>query len=144
MIDELNEEHVTKWFADLNKAEVWGYQAAVMAELARQVFSVEVVEEFVELAESRLTALGYDNVHLRVGDGSRGWPENAPFDRILVTAAGADVPKLLLEQLKPGGRLVMPLGAPDAQQITLIEKQTDGELVRKPIMPAKFTPLETQ
>lgn len=121
----------------------YGYQAALVAELAKGVYSVEVVEEFVEMAEARIAALGYGNVMLRVGDGSRGWREEAPFDKILVTAAGEDVPEPLIEQLKPGGRLVMPLGRRDVQQITLIEKQDHGDLNRRAIMPARFTPLET-
>jgi protein-L-isoaspartate(D-aspartate) O-methyltransferase len=122
----------------------YGYQSALLAELAQQVCSIDIVEEFVEIAEARMAALQYHNVMLRVGDGSRGWSEQAPFDKILVTAAGQDVPEPLLEQLKPDGRLVMPLGSPDAQQITLIEKQAQGPLVQKAIMPARFTPLETQ
>ena len=121
----------------------YGYQAALLAELAREVASVDVVEEFIEMAEARLRALGYGNVTLRVGDGSRGWVDQAPFDKILITAAGRDVPELLAEQLKPGGRLVMPIGGPDAQQITLVEKQADGTLTRSAVMPARFTPLET-
>ena len=121
----------------------YGYQAAVLAELAQQVCSVDIVEEFVEMAEARMTALGYGNVMFRVGDGSQGWPEQAPFEKILVTAAWEDVPERLLEQLKPGGPLVMPLGSKDLQQITLVEKQTDGEVVSRAIMPARFTPLET-
>lgn len=121
----------------------YGYQTALLAELAQQVHSVEVVEEFVEIAETRLAALGIDNVTLRVGDGSRGWPDQAPFDKILVTAAGEEVPSQLLAQLKPGGRLVMPVGGPDAQQITLVEKSADGTAIPQAIMPARFTPLET-
>jgi len=121
----------------------YGYQAGLLAELAQHVCSVDVVEEFVEMAEARLAALGFDNVALRVGDGSRGWPEKAPFDKILVTAAGEEVPDKLLEQLRLGGRLVMPLGSRDVQQITLVEKKADGEVVTRPIMPARFTPLET-
>lgn len=122
----------------------YGYQAAVLAELAQHVWSIEIVEEFVEIAEARLAALGYSNVTLRVGDGSRGWPDETSFDKILVTAAGEEIPGQLIGQLEPGGRLVMPIGSRDAQQITLIEKQADGELVRRAIIPARFTPLETQ
>jgi protein-L-isoaspartate(D-aspartate) O-methyltransferase len=122
----------------------YGYQTALLAELARQVCSIEVVEEFVELAEARLAALRYHNVMLRIGDGCRGWHEQAPFGKILVTAAGQDVPEQLLGQLKPGGRLIMPLGNKDVQQITLIEKQSKGDLVRTALMPGRFTRLETQ
>lgn len=121
----------------------YGYQAALLAELAAHVSSIDVVEEFVEMAEARLAALDYANVELRVGDGSRGWADQAPFDKILVTAAGRDVPEALADQLKPGGRLVMPIGGADAQQITVAEKQADGTLARVSVMPARFTPLET-
>lgn len=120
-----------------------GYQAAVLAELAEHVWSVEVVEEFVEIAQSRMDALGHDNVTLRVGDGARGWPDEGPFDKILVTAAASDVPDKLLEQLSPGGRLVMPIGGEEAQFISLIEKDDDGGITTRRIMPAKFTRLET-
>jgi len=121
----------------------YGYQAALLAELAEQVWSVDVVEEFVDMAQNRMDALGYANVSLRVGDGSRGWPEAAPFDKILVTAAAAEIPDQLLEQLEPGGKLVLPLGREDVQQITLVEKQDDCEVITRAIMPARFTPLET-
>jgi protein-L-isoaspartate(D-aspartate) O-methyltransferase len=122
----------------------YGYQAALLAELGQQVCSIDVVEEFAEIAEARMAALGHGDVTLRVGDGSRGWPEQAPFEKILVTAAGQDVPEQLLEQLKPGGRLVMPLGGTDVQQITLIEKQAQGELMHTAVMPGRFAPLEIQ
>lgn len=121
----------------------FGYQAALLAELAHQVWSVEVVEEFVEIAQSRMDALGYGNVTLRVGDGARGWQDVAPFDKILVTAAAREVPRALLDQLRPGGRLIIPLGDEDAQQISLIEKDVDREVTTREIMPARFTRLET-
>ena len=121
----------------------YGYQAALLAELAEEVWSVDVVEEFTEMAQQRMDALGYRNVSLRVGDGSRGWPEASPFDKILVTAAAREIPGELLKQLKPGGKLVLPLGGEDVQQITLVEKREDGQVVSRAIMPARFTPLET-
>lgn len=121
----------------------YGYQAAVLAEVAEQVWSIDVVEEFVEMAQERMDALGYRNVTLRVGDGSRGWSEASPFDKILVTAAAREIPAELLKQLKPGGKLILPLGDDDVQQITLVEKQDDGELVQTAITTARFTPLET-
>lgn len=121
----------------------YGYQTAVLAELAAAVFSVDIVEEFVEVAQSRMATLGIENVTLRVGDGSRGWSEEAPFDKIIVAAASDTVPQPLLDQLRPGGRLIMPVGSPDVQQITLIEKQADGELNTRTIMPARFSALET-
>ena len=119
-----------------------GYQAAVMADMGAQVYSVEVVEEFAEAATARFAALGYD-VKVRVGDGSRGWPEHAPFDRILVTAAAAEPPAALIDQLAPGGRLVIPLGGTEIQQLTVIHKGMIGEPTSTVIMPVKFTQLET-
>lgn len=118
-----------------------GYQAAVMAEMGAEVFSVEVVEEFAQAAKSRFDVLGYD-VEVRVGDGSRGWPEHAPFDRILVTAAAAEAPSALVEQLKAGGRMVIPLGGKDVQQLSVVEKSTEGEVSTRSIMPVRFTQLE--
>ena len=118
-----------------------GYQAAVMAELGAEVFSVEVVEEFAEAAKSRFAALGY-GVEVRVGDGSRGWAEHAPFDRVLVTAAASDPPSALVEQLALGGRMVIPLGSEEVQQLSVVEKARDGDTSIRPIMPVRFTRLE--
>ena len=120
-----------------------GYQAAILTELSRHVWSVEVVEEFVELAQARMDALGFSNVTLRVGDGVRGWADAAPFDKILVTGAAREPPARRLDQLSPGGRLVMPLGDVEAQQICLIEKHADGNVTTLKTIPAKFTLLET-
>ncbi|MEO5773102.1 MAG: protein-L-isoaspartate(D-aspartate) O-methyltransferase [Sphingomicrobium sp.] len=119
-----------------------GYQAAVMAEMGAELFSVEVVEEFAEAAAARFSLLGHD-IEVRVGDGSRGWPEHAPFDAILVTAAASEPPAALIDQLKPGGRMVIPLGGKEQQQLSVVEKlAADGFSVRE-IMPVKFTQLET-
>jgi len=120
-----------------------GYHAAVLAELAQKVFTVEVVEEFASHAEARLTQLGYGNVTGRVGDGSKGWAEHAPFDRILVTAAAEKVPQPLLDQLKPGGRLVMPLGPEEAQLLTVVSKDASGRTETREVMPVRFSRLET-
>lgn len=120
-----------------------GYQAAILASLAARVWSVEIVEEFASAAGFRLQQLGYTNVAIRVGDGSRGWAEHAPFDKILVTAAARQVPKALLDQLKPSGRLVMPVGDTETQQLTVVERKSDGELVAREVIPARFTELET-
>ena len=120
-----------------------GYQTAILAELAAQVWSVEIVEELAEGAETRLVQLGYGNLEIRVGDGSRGWVEHAPYDKILVAAASEEVPEALLEQLKPGGRLVMPLGPESAQELTLLGKGGDGEIRKRGILPVRFTRLET-
>ena len=119
-----------------------GYQAAVMAELGAEVFSVEIVEEFAAAARIRLGALALD-AEIRVGDGSRGWAEHAPFDRILVTAASEWPPQPLVDQLAPGGRMVMPLGGKDVQHLTVLTKQEDGNIDASPIIPVRFTQLET-
>ncbi len=119
-----------------------GYQAAILAQLAHQVWSVEVVEEFVAEAKMRLEHLGILNVGVRVGDGSKGWAEHAPFDRILVTAATERVPLSLVEQLKPGGRMVLPLGPPEVQALTVVEKE-NGTLTAREIIAVQFTELET-
>ena len=119
----------------------FGYQAAVMADMGATVFSVEVVEEFAEAAKERFGLIGYD-IDARVGDGSRGWPEHAPFDRILVTAAAEAVPAALVEQLAPGGRIVIPLGGTDIQQLSVVEKDSSGQVETREIMPVRFTQLE--
>jgi protein-L-isoaspartate(D-aspartate) O-methyltransferase len=120
-----------------------GYQAAVMAELGAEVFSVEIVEEFADAAGIRLDALGLD-ARIRVGDGSRGWSEHAPFDRILVTAASEWPPQPLVDQLRPGGLLVMPLGGKEVQHLTVLTKDEDGNLDARPVLAVRFTLLETQ
>ena len=120
-----------------------GYQAAILAQLARRVWSVEIVEEFAAAAESRLQKLGLTNVTIRVGDGSRGWLEHAPFDKILVTAAARQVPEPLLEQLKPGGRMVIPIGPAEVQQLTLVRKNSAGQIELRDVLPVRFTQLET-
>lgn len=120
-----------------------GYQTAILAELARQVWSIEIVEEFVSTAGDLLRQLGYANAEIRVGDGSRGWREHAPFDKILVTAAADQVPSELLEQLKPGGRLVMPLGPQEMQRLTVIDKADDGQTSVQKLLPVRFSQLET-
>ncbi|HJR83126.1 MAG TPA: protein-L-isoaspartate(D-aspartate) O-methyltransferase [Sphingomicrobium sp.] len=119
----------------------FGYQAAVMADMGADVFSVEVVEEFAEAAKERFALLGYD-IEVRVGDGSRGWPEHEPFDRILVTAAAEEVPEALVEQLAPGGRIVVPLGGTDIQQLSVVEKDASGKVETRQVMPVRFTQLE--
>src|SRR3954469_17927416 len=120
-----------------------GYQAAILAELAARVWSVEIVEEFAAEAEARLRRLGRTNVGIRVGDGSRGWAEHAPFDKILVAAAAERVPPALPEQLKPGGRLVMPLGPEAAQRLTVMDKDAAGYLRSHELIQVRFGRLET-
>jgi protein-L-isoaspartate(D-aspartate) O-methyltransferase len=120
-----------------------GYQASILAQIVNQVWSVEIVEEFVGQAEQRLHELGYTRVGIRVGDGSRGWVEHAPFDKIIVTAAAERPPPALLDQLKPGGRIVMPMGGADAQELTIIDKYADGQTRIRQLIPVRFTRLET-
>jgi protein-L-isoaspartate(D-aspartate) O-methyltransferase len=119
-----------------------GYQAAVLAELAARVYSIEIIESLGRDAAARLTALGYHNVEVRIGDGYGGWPERAPFDRILVTAAAPYVPEPLVQQLARGGRMVIPVGSGIfGQQLLLIEKDADGQVRRKDVLPVRFVPL---
>ena len=119
-----------------------GYQAALMAELGARVFGVEIVEEFAEAARLRLAAIDYD-VEIRVGDGSRGWAEHSPFDRILVTAAAKQLPQPLVDQLAPGGIMVIPLGGEEVQQLSVVERTQTGGVETTPILPVRFTRLET-
>jgi protein-L-isoaspartate(D-aspartate) O-methyltransferase len=119
-----------------------GYQAAVLAELVGQVYTIEIVEPLAARAQTRLREQGYDNVHTRVGDGYYGWPEAAPFDAIVVTAAAASVPPPLIRQLKPGGVMVIPVGGSFyTQTLMLVEKQRDGRIRSRQIEPVSFVPL---
>ena len=118
-----------------------GYQAALMSEMGAHVWSIDVVEEFAEAAAARFAALGHD-VPVRVGDGSRGWADHAPFDAILVTAAAPAPPPALIEQLKPGGRMVVPIGGKGTQQLSVVEKRLDGGVLTREVMPVQFTQLE--
>lgn len=121
-----------------------GYQTAILAELAAKVCSVEIIEEFAAEAQERLHRLGHTSVEVRVGDGSRGWAEHAPYDKIIVTAAADDrPPPALLDQLKPGGRLVLPLGPEDGQLLTVVDKNTDGRHHARALIPVRFSRLET-
>ncbi len=116
-----------------------GYQAAVLSRIVRDVYSIEIRTELAEVARKRLSALGYDNVHLRVGDGYQGWPEEAPFDGIIVTAAPERIPEPLLEQLKVGGKLVIPVGA-YFQDLEVHTKTAHGMIQRK-VIPVRFVPM---
>jgi len=119
-----------------------GYQAAVLAELAARVYTIEVVAPLAEAARDRLAKLGYTNVECRIADGGLGWPEEAPFDRIIVTAAAPVRPETLVGQLGPGGRMVVPIGrAGFTQTLTLIEKDADGRVIETPKLPVAFVPL---
>lgn len=119
-----------------------GYQAAILARLAEQVYSMEIIRPLGERAGSTIDRLGYDNIQLRIGDGYYGWPEQAPFDAIVVTAAASHVPPPLLQQLKPGGRMVIPVGSAFlTQQLVVVEKHPDGSLTTRQILPVRFVPL---
>ena len=119
-----------------------GYQAAMLAELTGQVYSMEIIEALGKQAAERLSRLGYDNVTTHIGDGYYGWEEHAPFDAIVVTAAASHVPPPLVAQLKPGGRMIIPVGSRFlTQQLVLIEKTSGGELITRQILPVKFVPL---
>jgi protein-L-isoaspartate(D-aspartate) O-methyltransferase len=119
-----------------------GYQAAVLAEMGCRVFSIEAIPSLSEQAHERLEALGHGNITTRVGDGYRGWAEEAPFDAIVVTAAAPHVPPALVEQLKPGARMVIPLGGEwGVQYLTLLTRRTDGGCDEKRVLPVRFVPL---
>ncbi|MGH6962334.1 MAG: protein-L-isoaspartate(D-aspartate) O-methyltransferase [Dongiaceae bacterium] len=120
-----------------------GYQAAVLCELAGRVYSVEIVEELAAEARRRLTRAGYSNLQLRVGDGSVGWPQHAPFDKVMVTAAPELIPAALINQLKPGGRMVIPAGIETSQQLMVLEKDAAGKLSTREILPVRFSALTT-
>ncbi|QLQ26742.1 MAG: protein-L-isoaspartate(D-aspartate) O-methyltransferase [Dechloromonas sp.] len=119
-----------------------GYQAAVLAQLVRQVHSVEIIAALATAAGQRLGRLGYDNVSVRHADGYHGWPEHAPYDGIIVTAAAPRVPPPLVEQLKPGARLVIPVGLPGSvQELQVVEKHADGAIATRNILLVAFVPL---
>ena len=119
-----------------------GYQAAVLAELAGHVYTIEIIDSLGKRARATLERLNYQNVTVRIGDGYHGWQEHAPFDAILVTAAPEQVPQPLIEQLKPGGKLVIPVGRPfGGQSLQVLEKNAAGEVVIKDVLPVGFVPL---
>jgi protein-L-isoaspartate(D-aspartate) O-methyltransferase len=116
-----------------------GYQTAVLAEIVREVYTIEILSELSEQAASNLTRLGYQNVHFLVGDGYAGWPEFAPYDRMIITAAPERVPQPLIDQLKIGGRIVIPIGRMD-QALTIIEKESSG-VTRRSAISVRFVPM---
>ena len=119
-----------------------GYQAAVLSLLVKRVFSIEIVAVLAEEAGTRLGSLGYDNVEVRYGDGYQGWPEHAPFDAVIVTAAARGIPPPLIEQLKSGGRMVIPVGVPYGRQIlSVVNKDERGEISVEELLPVAFVPL---
>jgi protein-L-isoaspartate(D-aspartate) O-methyltransferase len=119
-----------------------GYQAAMLAEIVRQVHSIELLEELGRPAAARLAELGYRNVEVRIGDGYAGWPEKAPFDAIVVTAAAPRIPPALVTQLKPGGRMVIPVGGDGwMQYLKVVTKRADGGYDERDVIPVRFVPL---
>ena len=120
-----------------------GYQTAILSQLCKSVYSIEYIPALAAAAKARLQKPGYDNIETMTGNGYDGWPEHAPYDRIIVTAAASHIPKPLVEPLKPGGRLVIPLGRPRLyQELTLVEKNHDGEISIKNILGVAFVPLQ--
>jgi protein-L-isoaspartate(D-aspartate) O-methyltransferase len=121
-----------------------GYQSAVLAELAGKVYTVEVIDELAQRAEQRLKREGYTNVEVRVGNGYFGWPEHAPFDKMIVTAAPDLIPPPLINQLKASGRMVIPVGLPNAQRLVVVDKDVDGKIKTREVMQVLFSLLEGQ
>jgi len=119
-----------------------GYQSAILAELAQRVYSIELIEELAEQARHRLARQGHANVEIKIGNGCAGWPEHAPFDKVIVTAAPELIPPSLIYQLKPGGKMVIPAGLPDDQQLILVEKDASGSVSTKEIFAVRFSLLE--
>src|SRR6267143_2015380 len=117
-----------------------GYQAAILAELVAEVYSIEIIEPLKRNAEAALQRLGYKNVHVKAGDGYKGWPEHAPFDSIIVTCAPERMPQPLIDQLKYGGRMIIPVGAKFAQELYLLEKK-NGRLEQSAVLPVRFVPM---
>jgi protein-L-isoaspartate(D-aspartate) O-methyltransferase len=121
-----------------------GFQTAILAKMSGEVFTVERVNALMEKAKKRLEALNFTNIHYKVGDGSMGWKEHAPYDRIMVTAAAGLLPIELVNQMAPGGRMVIPIGPSSAQELTLITKTDDGKIHTKTICPVRFVKLKGQ
>jgi protein-L-isoaspartate(D-aspartate) O-methyltransferase len=120
-----------------------GYQAAILAELVSEVYSIEIVEPLAKNAQATLQRLGYKNVHVKIGDGYKGWPEEGPFDAVIVTCAPDKVPQPLVDQLKDGGRMVIPVGDRFAQQLYLLEKK-NGQLKQSSTLPVRFVPMTSE
>lgn len=119
-----------------------GYQAAILAQLAKKVYSIELLEELASQAKIRLGRQGFHNIELKRANGYSGWPQHAPYDKMIVTAAPDLIPPALINQLKPGGRMMIPAGMPDSQQLILVEKALDGRISTSEILPVRFSQLE--
>jgi len=120
-----------------------GYQTAILAQLARKVYSIEIIEELGRQAKQRLQRQGCTNVELKIANGYSGWSEHAPFNKVIVTAAPDLIPPLLIEQLKTGGKLVLPAGLPGSQTLILVEKPRNGGITTKEILPVRFSQLDS-
>jgi protein-L-isoaspartate(D-aspartate) O-methyltransferase len=119
-----------------------GYQAAILAQLARQVYSIEIIEELARQAKQRLRRQGCSNIEIKIANGYHGWSEHAPFDKVIVTAAPDLIPPPLIHQLRAGGKMVIPAGLPDAQQLVLLEKNGAGRVTTQEILQVRFSQLE--
>jgi protein-L-isoaspartate(D-aspartate) O-methyltransferase len=147
----ISQPYMNALMADLLEAEPddtvlevgtgFGYHAAILAEIVAKVYTIEIIDDLVQEARRRLDAQGYTNIEMKTGDGSLGWPEHAPFDRILVAAAPDLVPSALIQQLKPGGRMVIPAGIEDAQQLMIVDKAIDGKIDIREVLPVRFSSL---
>ena len=116
-----------------------GYQAAILAEIAKEVYTIEIIPELAQRAEKLLKELGYKNIFVKIGDGYLGWPEHAPFDKIILTCAPEEIPQTLVEQLKDGGKMVLPVGR-GVQDLIVVEKQKD-KIITKSVIPVRFVPM---
>jgi protein-L-isoaspartate(D-aspartate) O-methyltransferase len=119
-----------------------GYQTAILAELAQHVYTIEIIDELATQARQRLARQGHGNVSIRIANGCMGWPEHAPFDKVMVTAAPDLIPAQLIYQLKPGGKMVIPAGLPEGQQLILLEKDASGAVSTREVLPVRFSLLE--
>jgi protein-L-isoaspartate(D-aspartate) O-methyltransferase len=135
---DIGEEHTV-----LEVGTGLGYHTSILAALAKQVYSIEVIEELALEAQQRLSTFGYTNIETRVANGENGWPEHAPFDRILVCAGSDLIPAQLLMQLKRGGKMVVPTGVPESQSLMLVQKSESGRTETKEILPVRFSLLES-
>lgn len=129
--------------ADMKVLEIGtgsGYQAAVLAEIVKEVYTIETLDELAENARKTLTEMGYEHIYFKVGDGYHGWEEHAPFDAIVVTAAPQKIPPRLVEQLKVGGKMVIPVGPSANQHLQLIEKKKNGKITTRDLLPVRFVP----
>jgi protein-L-isoaspartate(D-aspartate) O-methyltransferase len=120
-----------------------GYQSAILAEIVNEVYTIEIIESLGKKADELLSRLGYHNIHLKIGDGYKGWPEKAPFDAIIVTCAPSDIPQPLKKQLKEGGRMIIPVGGSIVQELALLEKK-NNKMKKKIVAPVRFVPMVRQ